>query len=185
VVVNHRGVSRPALNSMNAGSRSRMSSPVPEFRVVPTSRPAASALRGGTPSPSRGPIGGTQPRPRPSGSRPARRSGAGSKGARTTRAWLLPTSSSNPDIPRHDPAQSPGLRVSAQHRDDDQLVVERISAFRSTPLDRLSGPNGEVVGAPGFESRPLGDGASVGPRVGAVDLPLLWPAGGGESSHGS
>jgi hypothetical protein len=41
-----------------------------------------------------------------------------------------------------------------------------------------SGPICEVVRASSFESRPLGDGASVSPGVVAADLPLLWPAGG-------
>ena len=36
---------------------------------------------------------------------------------------------------------------------------------------RRSGPDGEVVGASCFEPRPLGNGASVDPRVGAVDRP--------------
>jgi 2-dehydropantoate 2-reductase len=35
--------------------------------------------------------------------------------------------------------------------------------LRGTPVNRRSGPAGEVVGASGFDSRPLGDGASARP----------------------
>src|SRR5260370_30418744 len=111
--------------------------------------------------------------------------GAGcAEGETGDRRVSTPTVSSSPTTTqRVDRKYGAGQR-SVDTRGRARCHVRRpsLSVLRAGARRSSTGRGAEVVRSSGFESRPLGGGAPVGPGHGAVDCPLLWPVG-GESSH--